>query len=1194
LIQVEMGGKILKTEAPSAENWNLEVIAPNDLPAGNYSVTVSFLSQDISYPDERVSLEITLIGTSEVTLEDAIAVRDQELILSGRLRDHLGDPIGNGPITLEWRGSHLADLITELDGSFEHIFTVPMAEALGVIDIGALFGGNAFHTASSDNATVELSQQPLLTIDSLVPAVLFVNDRFTVNGTFTADNGSDMDDTLWFSINGNPMDSFMARDGEFTFDFTIPDLPGWNVGEYDLEVSYKGNSSRWALSVEDDTTFELMKEVHLTFEGDQVHRGDRISLTGTVKDELGHALAGLELDAKWGDNVLAQSVITDSNGLFTFPYTVPNAQLLGPVTATITFDNATDPYYVASQVQALFMVVSELTIDPRGGKVYRNSTISLSGTVVDDQGDSPDQELQFNVFWDGEYLDRVTADTSGDFSLDHFLPVDHPLGSHQLRVNFTGFGWYLPAEGDSNFFVWANTTTTLTEWETPVIVGDKLTLAGTIYNDREQGLDGNVTLRWDGGFRALVPLVAGQFTTTLTIPNTEFAAEHTLQARWPTGNYLEGSNDIVTIVVQRPTNLSADPGVTTRDSTIALTGHLKDHLGLRVTDQTIRVFWDGLEVGNTTTDGNGDWTLPYYLPANETLGIHNVTANFEGSTYHLASDAGGRWELWTITELFYSGQEIDRVNNFTINVRLVDDQDVGLAFRNVTFYWPGMDSVNLTTDNEGSARYVMNLPDYHPLGALSVGLNFTGEPYHHPSTSTAFYDIWANTSIILTMDDTAMAGSDVPFNGTFTDDVGNPMSDLLKIYVNGKQTYADPVTNGTFNGNYYIAPKNISAIYPVEVVYLGNEIEFYRGTTADLNLTVRHNSRLTLDQATGLLNESLVVNGTMLDEADNPINEAQLELLEFTWDGDPITVDLTNNGNGDFSVELLFPTEDVGIHTLNVSFNGDTFFNPSAADALVTLRGRTILTLEVPEVVGERVLFTSTVTLSLEDGRPVGDARILVWLPPTEEKPNGTNRLLKTDENGTVSFSTTYTGTYTSDNSQPMLLKVSYPGDNYHLDTSTEQNIAAIAPAEEEDNRLFIFLGIIGAVVAGGAVLLGQMFRERHLRRVKQVIATTADALERGDDYNATVFESYVNLCRILQHYGYLRKEHETAREFAQALEAALPIDHEPLQKLTHLYERVDYSEHRVEIIDRDEAIASLRSVETSLSVWSEAPATAQ
>ena len=1187
-IRVEMGGRNLIEQTPAADTWSLEINAPDDIPAGVYTVTVSFISQNPSYPDERISLEITLIGTSTLTLDDVIGVRNEELTLNGRLVDHLGSPIDGGAVTLEWRGDHLVDLVSGADGRFEHTFVVPIGEALGVLDIGALFGGDAFHTASAVNATVELSQQPLLTIDSVSPRSVFVTGTLDIEGTFTTDNGSAMDDNLWLAINGNPMGSFRASAGAFSFSYTIPDDSRWEVGQYDLEVAYKGNASRWALEVKDETTFDLMKEVRISLEGGQVHRGEAITLTGLVKDQLGHVLDGLELSAQWGDNVLPLTVITDSNGLYVFSYTIPNSELLGPITATVTFDNATNPYYVASQAQAPFIVVSELTIDPRGGKVYRNSTITITGTVVDDQGDAPDQELILNLYWDSEYIDNLQLEAGkADFSYDHFLPLDHPLGSHRFNISFTGFGWYLPAEGESNFVVWANTTTSIIQWDTPVVVGEKLTVSGKVLNDRDLGLDGNVTLNWDGGFRSLVPLVAGDFSKVLTIPLTEFAANHTLQARWPTGNYLEGSSDIVTVTVQRPTNLSVEPGLAYRDDTLTLTGHLQDHLGLRVANQPIHVLWDDIDLGSVTTNGLGDWTLEHLLPAETLLGPHTVFVTFEGSTFHLASQGRARWEVWTTTSLEYIGGTLDRIHDFNVEIRLVDDQGVGLEQRILTLTWPFLEDHNFTTDSDGSDLLVTNLPDDHPLGQFWAELNYTGEPYHHPSVKAGYYEVWANTTLSLTMEEWAMAGSQVPFNGTFTDDVGAPMSDLLKIYVNGIRAWAALVENGSFAGDYLIAPQNRSAIYPVEVVYLGSNPDFYRGTNIGFNLTVRHDSRVTLGSGVGLLNESFTLTGTLLDEVDNPLGEEQLDQLVFFWDGEPLTVDVEQVTPGHFEIDLLFALDQpVGIHSLNVSFPGDTFFNPSSTGSTVTLQGRTILVLEVlGKAVGEGALFTSQVTLTLENGEPLAEARVLVWMPRSEEFPNGTNRLLRTDADGMATFTTSNSGT----NLEPMVLTATYDGDNYHLSSTSEAaTVNSLAPVEDESSDIFMFVGIIGAVAAGGAVLLVHQYRQRHLRQLKQIVASTADALERGDDYNATVFESYVHLCRVLQHYGYLRKEHETAREFAQALEAALPIDHEPLHKLTRLYEVVDYSEHSVELIDRDEAIAALRAVETALTSWSQ------
>ena len=56
-----------------------------------------------------------------------------------------------------------------------------------------------------------------------------------------------------------------------------------------------------------------------------------------------------------------------------------------------------------------------------------------------------------------------------------------------------------------------------------------------------------------------------------------------------------------------------------------------------------------------------------------------------------------------------------------------------------------------------------------------------------------------------------------------------------------------------------------------------------------------------------------------------------------------------------------------------------------------------------------------------------------------------------------------------------------------------------------------------------------------------EIFAYTAELLAAGDSVREAIFQCYQNLCEVLQSRGFLRKDHETVREFETAIRAAMP-----------------------------------------------------
>ena len=212
------------------------------------------------------------------------------------------------------------------------------------------------------------------------------------------------------------------------------------------------------------------------------------------------------------------------------------------------------------------------------------------------------------------------------------------------------------------------------------------------------------------------------------------------------------------------------------------------------------------------------------------------------------------------------------------------------------------------------------------------------------------------------------------------------------------------------------------------------------------------------------------------------------------------------------------------------------------------------------------------------DGTPVSGAPLLVSF-----QPNGVTSMVITDSNGTAIFDSIFSGNETV----PMTVKVIYTGDEHYLGNEVESTIIYRPPTQESNYSLWIILA--ATLVGGSGVMLGwKWYRDRHLREIRRILASTALALEANMDYRDSVVHSYKEMCKILQGHGYLRQHFETVREFQKALEEALPLNHSSVAYLTLLYEEADYTTKSLDDDHRLNAVSSLRTIIESLDTNSE------
>ena len=1170
-IVIQLSGFDIESFAVETATWSIESTLPVDLSAGNYTIIVTFVSSSETLPDEKVELPFTVLGTSSIVLDEELLeiTRGETVALEGKLRDHLHEPISEEEIVIKWNDLELGTVITEPDGDFTYDYLVPLDTDLGNVTWSASFAGNFLHDNSTASQISQIYQQTLLTFQ-LDKYHFYAGDEFIVSGNLTMDNSTHLPGSLVFYFDNVFVESFVTN-GTFSFVYT-PESSYLDVGSHLMKISFSEIDYNLGVNAQKEIYFH--KKVIIVINEEQVLRDKEIDITGFARDENSLAIPGIDLSFVWGDNEIDGVSTTDFGGTYSKVYLVPNAQLLGKVLVQVKFDNTTQPYYDNATKTIEFTIVSETSIFIPDAELVRGSPVWFNGTILDDRG-QPVEDIEVNIFWNGDYLKYVTGDVNGSFSFIceedwDCSNFDHPVGVIPVELDFGGFGYYLQSNYIANYTIWGSTSIEILEFSNAVIVGNNVSLSGMVKNDLNISLDREIKILWNGITRTTVYSVNGEFTGTFKLPYDTMVGNHLLTSKVEDYNYLRGSSDEVEIFVQRDTEIILQWLGGYRNESSQISGYLRDNVGVGLPNLELEIYFDGNYVGNTTTQSLGLFSYDLFIPADTILGDHNVEITFEGSYFYTASEANVDSEILARTYFESEERVVFRNEEFFIRSNLVDDlgNPMGNQHVNLTFYG---NKYHLITDSDGLSEQNFTLSPMSKLGIYNSKWEYLGYENYLPTNSEQTIIVKSSTNIQIFSDSEVIVGENFYFNGTLKDDMGNPMKSTLIFYFDGNIVETiDSDSKGYFENTYLVPNDSKAGPNTIMINYVPDE--FYLSSASSWQLKVSHNIRIEMSDYSAMTNSTETISGFVFDKANRPVSNLDVRL---TLDSGFPVISKTNE-NGEFAIDIEIPFgTTLGYHNLTAESLGNNYYIGNTTSSKIFVQGQTFMTLSVPASLEYEQEFTGTVVLQMPDGSLVSGASLFISLEPL-----GTTTMVVTDLNGTATFSSIFTGNSTT----PMEINVTYTGDDQYVASTVESSIIYRAPSQESNYAIWAILG--ASLVASSGLLLGwKWYRERHLREIQRILESTALALEANMDYRDSIVFSYKEMCKVLQGHGYLRRHFETVREFQEALKIALSLDQDSVARLTILYEEADYTKKELDDDHRLNAVSALRTVIESLDL---------
>ena len=1067
---------------------------------------------------------------------------------------------------------------TDVQGRSNFTHLIPTSQPLGLVTISIMYNGSSDLLAIQRNlSTVTVRSTTILVIDAIADNPV-AGDAFNVSGTIQSDNGSSLQvragallvANILFTIDDSPTgfqysNGTVQADGTWIAIITLSSsFAAGNhtiAGTYIPTVNYYSGSS--ANESFDSRGFTVLSFITPALDGsgqpslnDRTDRGDNITVSVSLIDNAGAPVIGVQVSVELNGTSINGVGTTDANGMAQVTITIPNDVDPGVHKLTAEFlgiNGTTGLVGDLANINFVVLANTVITIDESSVSLTAGDTVFANGTLLDDLG-MPLLDGGVNaggvvhLLIDGVPVASVLSDgDTGAYEISYIVPTDTEAGPHQIQILFNGGrDWVDPVgQGDNanpeyyyssnsvvNFSVSVPTQILLLTPGGDVDRESILTVQGRLLDIVDNPLSGQTIEIWLGGvfLTNVTTDVDGQFTAVHPVPADAELGPLSLETRFTGSTYYLPSNSsgtwyiysqiLVTINIESP--LSVGENTT-------IEGFVGNNQLVAIPGMSVIISIEGIQIGNATTDENGNfslfWIVPNYLddgshvltadvPAQGWYRAGNGTTNFflshrTGITFGLDAADATRLDFWDVSGSLYDLDTADNEGLFGETVHIfLDGQQVGYAITDISGDWSASIIVNSGLDR----------------GNHNMSFEFEGSAGHLPVNDTGVVRVWADVTVHLDSISNYTIRSDGLNNpivviGRVTE-VGGPgiSIDEAELILGNGTDCSDTTTTArcivvssiTWNGGTF----TMTAIPP----------SWMEPGMTRLNVQTPMNSSLYLNTGESWTDAfRLTIEATFAVELADIIEDEQ-EVVSGV-----ITVTADDTGEGVAGIPITIYIE----HS-----------NGSRLDEMVVMTDN-----------------SGTATFEFNAEPPYGDASNYGEIMITMTASNG---------NGILSDSSLLD--FNSEHSVGDSPKYSY----------AEENTGA---------PWWMYVVALLVIGAGVGFLIMRKRSEDAAKEIAEIFSYTAELLAAGDSMREVIFQCYESLVHLLLGRGFLRRDFETVREFEMAIRKALPqISDQALSGLDAVFEEARYSRHEMGESHKIQAQDSLSRVVSEISQMADIP----
>ncbi len=641
--------------------------------------------------------------------------RKRGFLVGGTVRTDAGGPVSGMQVeifineTKEHGGTRIGETTVDR-GNFQAEVTLPSSMSRGSYQLLAHALANEQYLESWSDPDITVYSESGLQLTG--PGEIPVDTQALFRGKLLDDSGGGVANLeLQVSVDGRNLPPQSTDDtGEFAFAQTFSE-----VGPHTVEVGFEGKDFLLGNTARLELEAVMPTELSVVIAG-EVRVGDGFPIEGVLRDVRGSPVDGAELTFAVGEGP-PWTAVTEEDGSFT---TTGSTDTVGDsvVHAQFMGDYPVLPAEYSSTVTARYLTAMSIS---GPSSVLQGEEVLFQGRLTSNSPTEIDSLEVLIEDRDGSLIDTITTAEDGTFQ--YLSPGFGDTGPRVVTARFKEQQRLTSSSASLSFFVVEPTVLTV---EGPAVIraGEAVELKGILRTSNGQPVPG-VPI-WVGDPDSL-PLVTGAdgsfgrvFPVEAEIGPSEVEATVNISFGFQGSDRLAPSlrNHAVSVGLPWLSAEATEP--VARGESATLRGTV--FLGSRPLPDTVVTAGPD---SRSVTDETGAFTLQYPVATDALLGRNEfvVTVSDHNLAAAVPVDVKSGVDLIVVPmEDVYPGQEV------TVEASLKDDTGRGIA--GATLRTGG--GAEAVTDNKGTARLLLTVPDTADALVVPVTFNYEGDDLFLP------------------------------------------------------------------------------------------------------------------------------------------------------------------------------------------------------------------------------------------------------------------------------------------------------------------------------------------------------------------------------------------------------------------------------------------------------------------------------
>ncbi len=360
---------------------------PTTLTSGTYTINATYAGNGTyQLSNGTGNLTVNLIQT-QLIVSNVTGTPGSSVNLIGTLTAN-SNPVSGATINFYVNGSSVGSAPTNSSGVATFAYTIPTTLTSGTYTINATYAGNGTYQLSNGTGNLTVNLIPT----SLVVSNVTGTPGSSVNliGTLTANSNPVSGATINFYVNGSSVGSAPTNSsGVATFAYTIPTT--LTSGTYTINATYAGNGTYQLSNGTGNLTVNLI-QTQLIVSNVTGTIGTSVNLIGTLTANS-NPVSGATINF-YVNNNLVGSAVTNTNGVATYAYTIPNTFTSGTylINATYAGNGTYQNSNGTGNLTANDPPEADVTLSQTGG--YSGNTVTFIVTAINN---GPDTGTNINI-----------------------------------------------------------------------------------------------------------------------------------------------------------------------------------------------------------------------------------------------------------------------------------------------------------------------------------------------------------------------------------------------------------------------------------------------------------------------------------------------------------------------------------------------------------------------------------------------------------------------------------------------------------------------------------------------------------------------------------------------------------------------------------------------------------------------------